>query len=185
MANKLYEESHIQDIANAIRGKNGSNDTYTVAEMASVIENIQVGTTTENKLVYTGTITETFVGSGIYAVLAKDSKLAELRTNADLFVRVQFDIEPTPNTLKRTWAQNTFGTIPIVPSSQQLQFILRYDSSGNMGQQNSIYAIHDNTTFSSGTGRLYITEDGELRIYSNSGSAYAIRPSNYEVIVEW
>jgi len=40
MANKLYEESNIQAIANAIRGKNGSSDTYTVAQMASAITNI-------------------------------------------------------------------------------------------------------------------------------------------------
>lgn len=40
MANKLYEESNIQAIANAIRAKNGSSDTYTVSQMASAISNI-------------------------------------------------------------------------------------------------------------------------------------------------
>lgn len=37
MANKLYEESCIQDIAAAIREKNGSNNTYTVAQMGAAI----------------------------------------------------------------------------------------------------------------------------------------------------
>ena len=43
MANKLYEESAIQDIADAIRSKNGSSDTYTVSEMSNAIENIPSG----------------------------------------------------------------------------------------------------------------------------------------------
>ena len=40
MANKLYEESHIQNIANAIRGKTGKSDTMKVSQMASEIGGI-------------------------------------------------------------------------------------------------------------------------------------------------
>ena len=43
MANKLYEESNIRDIANAIRNKSGSSDTYKVSEMANAILNIPSG----------------------------------------------------------------------------------------------------------------------------------------------
>lgn len=43
MAKKLYEENDIQAIANAIRGKNGSTDTYKVSEMATAIEGIPSG----------------------------------------------------------------------------------------------------------------------------------------------
>lgn len=43
MANKLYEESDIQAIATAIRGKNGSSDTYKVSQMATAIANIPTG----------------------------------------------------------------------------------------------------------------------------------------------
>ena len=45
MSKKLYEESHIQAIADSIRGKNGSSDTYKVSEMADAIDNIQTGRT--------------------------------------------------------------------------------------------------------------------------------------------
>ena len=38
MSKKLYPETDIQNIANAIRNLNGSSDTYTVSEMASAIE---------------------------------------------------------------------------------------------------------------------------------------------------
>lgn len=43
MSKKLYEESYIQDIADAIREKNGSTETYKVSEMAEAIENIPSG----------------------------------------------------------------------------------------------------------------------------------------------
>ena len=41
MANKLYEESHIQAIADAIREKNGTSDSYLVSEMGDAIRAIQ------------------------------------------------------------------------------------------------------------------------------------------------
>lgn len=41
MANKLYEETDIQNIANAIREKTKSTDTFKVSEMANAISNIK------------------------------------------------------------------------------------------------------------------------------------------------
>lgn len=43
MAKKLYEESNIQAIADAIREKNGTTNTYKVSEMASAIGAIEAG----------------------------------------------------------------------------------------------------------------------------------------------
>lgn len=43
MANKLYNDTSIKAIANAIRAKNGKTDTYTVGEMAGAINDIPVG----------------------------------------------------------------------------------------------------------------------------------------------
>ena len=43
MADKLYEENSIRDIADAIREKNGTSDTYTVAEMGEAIRGIESG----------------------------------------------------------------------------------------------------------------------------------------------
>lgn len=43
MANKLYDETSIQNIANAIRLKNGSSDSYTVGQMAQAIQDIPSG----------------------------------------------------------------------------------------------------------------------------------------------
>lgn len=43
MAMKLYSDTDIQNIANAIRAKNGSSDTYKVSQMATAIQNIPSG----------------------------------------------------------------------------------------------------------------------------------------------
>lgn len=43
MSKKLYEESDVQAIANAIRTKNGLTDTYTVSQMAAAISAIEAG----------------------------------------------------------------------------------------------------------------------------------------------
>jgi len=44
MSNVLVNETSLQNIASAIRTKNGSSDTYTPSEMATAIENIPSGT---------------------------------------------------------------------------------------------------------------------------------------------
>ena len=43
MSNVLVEESSLQNIATAIRAKNGSSDTYTPSEMSTAISNIPTG----------------------------------------------------------------------------------------------------------------------------------------------
>lgn len=52
MANKLYEESNIQDIADAIREKNGSTDTYSVAQMGNMIRGITEGGSNVFDIIY-------------------------------------------------------------------------------------------------------------------------------------
>ena len=44
---KLYEETAVQDIANAIRAKNGETATYKIGDMAEAIAGIMTGTPTE------------------------------------------------------------------------------------------------------------------------------------------
>lgn len=49
MSKKLYEESNIQDIASAIRAKNGTQNTYTVNQMGNAIRNIHVQAVMQTK----------------------------------------------------------------------------------------------------------------------------------------
>lgn len=50
MANKLYEESSVQAIANAIRQKNGLTTTYKISEMAAAILALPTGSGETNYL---------------------------------------------------------------------------------------------------------------------------------------
>ena len=52
MANKLYEETDIQNIANAIREKTKSTDTFKVSEMANAVANIQTGSVEKDVFTY-------------------------------------------------------------------------------------------------------------------------------------
>lgn len=176
MANKLYEENHIQAIANAIRKKNGSTDAYTVAEMSEALNSVNVR-------VYKGTLTETTLGNETYTTLLKDDFLKEIRNNENLFLRVEFDIEPTRYTVVKTWATNTIGRIPFATGTNY-QCIHRWDANASISINYNQYTLHDSSSLQTGVGHVFITENGELRIYSNSNN-YGIRPSNFTVIVEW
>jgi hypothetical protein len=174
MANKLYEENAISDIANAIRSINGKKDSYTVAEMGSAIR-------ATNRRVYKGTITETVVGNGVYAELAKDSFLAEHRAEENIFVRVKFDVEPQAYTIIDTWCCNEKNKGLIAGGGYQC--CRRYNASLDFSYSNPEGPVASETAI--GIGYVLITEDGELRVYSNSTANYSIRPSNYTVIVEY
>lgn len=50
--NKLYEETDIQNIANAIREKAGTADTFKVSEMANAVANIQTGSVEKDVFTY-------------------------------------------------------------------------------------------------------------------------------------
>lgn len=131
---------------------------------------------------YTGEIVSTVIGSDAYAVLAQDALLAELRNTESLFVRVEFDIGPTPYTVVKSWAANAVDTI-IQDTVIHQQTVHRWDSSGKKSISYPKTLITDNTP--KGVGSIIITEAGELRCYSNSTSNYAIRPCTYKVVIEW
>lgn len=84
MGLKLYEETSVQAIADAIRAKNGSSDTYTISEMSTAIEDIPSGggggTHTETKTVtFLNTTTPFNVGNDFlsgYGVYPQDSSYA-------------------------------------------------------------------------------------------------------------
>ena len=75
-------------------------------------------------------------------------------------------------------ARDRFGRTPIIIGKNDKGYVCASESSSfdNLGYD----YVRD-----LGPGEVVqITADGELRCYSNSGN-YAIRPSNYKVIVEW
>ena len=131
---------------------------------------------------YTGEIVYTVLGTGAYAVLAQDDFLAEIRNEALLFVRVEFDIEPTAHTVLRNWGANSHNLV-IPETANCYQRTVRYDA--NAKYSNSQINVPVNTDSPISVGCVQITGNGELRCYSNSTSNYAIRPCTYKVVIEW
>ena len=131
---------------------------------------------------YTGHIASTVVGQGAYAVLAQDEFLAGIRNEGLLFVRVEFDIQPTAYTIVKNWCANSAnGVIP--GDIDQYQHVMRYEA--NTEYRNTTIKVPANTNSPESVGCVQITENGELRCYSNSTTNYAIRPCTYKVVVEW
>lgn len=131
---------------------------------------------------YTGEIVSTVVGQHAYAVLVQDELLAEIRNEELLFVRVEFDIEPTAYSVLQNWCTNSANLV--IPGGElQYQHVARYDA--NAGYSDAYIGVPVNTNSPISVGCVQITENGELRCYSNSATNYAIRPCTYKVVVEW
>lgn len=75
MGQKFYDESDIQAIASALRVKNGSQSTYTVAQMAQAIEDIPTGSAvvteqTLNLYDWEGTLLQSYTAEEAQALTA-------------------------------------------------------------------------------------------------------------------
>lgn len=131
---------------------------------------------------YTGNIVSTVVGANAYAVLAQDELLAAIRNEELLFVRVEFDVVATAYTIVKNWCSNSANGV--IPGSQnQYQHVVRYDANAQYNNQYIDVPVNTNSPIS--VGCVQITENGELRCYSNSATNYSIRPCTYKVVVEW
>ena len=131
---------------------------------------------------YTGNIVSTVVGSDAYAVLAQDELLAAIRNEELLFVRVEFDVVATAYTIVKNWCSNSANSV-IPGSANQYQHVVRYDANATYNVTSISVPVNTNSPIS--VGCVQITENGELRCYSNSASNYSIRPCTYKVVVEW
>ena len=131
---------------------------------------------------YTGNIVTTVLGTNAYAVLAQDEFLAGIRNEELLFVRVEFDVVPTAYTIAKNWCSNS-ANIVIPGGLNQYQHVVRYDA--NATYSTTYIGIPVNTNSPVSVGCVQITENGELRCYSNSATNYAIRPCTYKAVVEW
>ena len=131
---------------------------------------------------YTGNIVSTVVGADAYAVLAQDELLAAIRNEELLFVRVEFDVVATAYTIFKNWCSNSANSV-IPVSTDQYQYVARYDA--NAAISNTYINVPVNTNSPVSVGCVQITENGELRCYSNSAANYSIRPCTYKVVVEW
>lgn len=117
MSKKLYEESDVQAIANAIRTKNGLTDTYTISQMAAAISAIEAGGGGLPEGMATGTFQCTF------ANMMKEVSIEHGLGAVPRFVFVFTTADSSsPNAQEITFAATYNG------SSSSHSFILVYNS---------------------------------------------------------
>lgn len=114
MPNKLYEESSVQAIADAIRGKNGTTTTYKIGEMAAAIQALQTGGGGGANNVSYGTYTATngFSNKVEHALGATPAALLFVYVGLTTDITAKYDdalvahIIPNKNSVSYIWELN-------------------------------------------------------------------------------
>ena len=86
MANKLYNDTSVKAIADAIRAKNGTTNTYTIAEMAGAINDIPTGNV--NAKFFTFSSPEAVANQNVKIVSA-DPDIAAHYTDSNAMITVR------------------------------------------------------------------------------------------------
>ena len=122
-------------------------------------------------------------GGGNYVtVVSGDETLKQVRSLDTLLVvcRMPGMVSCTKSCL----GTNELNTYPISYYGDKRQSVLRYTASGVVSDKNTVYAVDDDTDITTGSGRIYITPEGDLRIYGNTNS-YPILAGEIIVDVLW
>lgn len=144
MANdKLYSETDIEDIANSIRGKNGTTTKYKVSQMAAAIDNLPSGGAVESVDGQTGVVVTNAVKT-IPQTLT-DTQKTQVQTNIGVIDTVQ--------NLSSILSGNT-----IVPKASMAQS----DTAGNNISQTFAGIINGSTVVGEANKATYDSADNEI-----------------------
>ena len=159
-----------------------SNGTYDVTSKASASVAVRNGT---NNRHYETTNPSTVISYGNYVVIATDPILATVRSYTSLSIRIV-----GPGTLldictKSTYASNSSVRGVVFEGAPRFIATNRCKGSETGATMNKVdYPVNNDTNVTSGSGRIYITESGELRWYSNT-SGFPILAGSIVADVFW
>lgn len=182
MANKLYEEDNIQAIANAIRSKNGSSDTYMVSEMAQAVLDISTGLEYES-----GTWTPT------EDIARGEIQFTRTHTDAPVFIFLT-DISASINNITQntnhqfTWFDmyKLWGaSLPSSTTNTAYQIVYWY-VWGTSASLSGFRTITQSDTLDTNQnyGRWWVTES-LFRPYTNNTTRYWRAGRTYKWIAVW
>ena len=122
-------------------------------------------------------------GSGNYiTVVSGDETLKRVRSLDTLLVICR--MAGTASCVKSCIGTNAPGTYPFYDNKPTCQGVMRYKADGGLSQNATVNAVDDDTNITVGSGRIYITPEGDLRIYGNTNS-YPILAGEIVVDVIW
>lgn len=122
-------------------------------------------------------------GGGNYiTVVSGDETLKRVRSLDTLLVVCR--MTGTASCVKSCIGTNALGTYPIYNFINNRQSVMRYKADGGLSPNSTANAVYDDTNIEAGSGRIYITPAGDLRIYGNTNS-YPILAGKVIVEVLW
>lgn len=122
-------------------------------------------------------------GGGNYiTVVSGDETLKRVRSLDTLLVVCH--MTGTANCVKSCIGTNAPGIYPFYTTEPTCQGVMRYRAAGEFSINATVNAVDDDTNIGVGSGRIYITPEGDLRIYGNT-NAYPILAGKVMVEVIW
>ena len=210
--NYIVDGADLTAIADSIREKTNLTTGLQVSEMSSAINGISEGITpsgtiniTENGTKNIAGYAEALVtvrngtnnmhieyenpsdisGAGNYITVATSNDiLKQVRSLDTLIVISHFSGEGAR--VHCAIGQNSAYYAPIggTLSTPSKQSSIRVTADGRYNYKDMEYSLIDDTSLTTGSGRAYITPDGDLRLYGNTGS-YPIKAGRIIVDVLW
>ena len=181
MAKVSVTKSLLDSLAQHINTKAGTTGAKTIAQMQATVDGI--ATADANHLRYTYNNPAAVSGAGNYVtIVAGDDQLASIRAEESLIVIFRAAGEGACT--KSGIGINMSTLLPIYSISDNCQAANRLKSDGGVTVATTIQAVNDDTNISVGSGRIYITPEGDLRIYGNT-NGYPILAGEIVVDVIW
>lgn len=177
----VVTKSKLDSLAQHINTKAGTTGAKTIAQMQETVDGI--ATADANHLRYTYNNPAAVSGSGNYVtIVAGDEQLASIRAEESLIVIFRAAGEAACT--KSGFGTNMSTLLPLHNAGIHCQAANRLKSDGSITVANTTQAVNDDTNISVGSGRIYITPEGDLRIYGNTNS-YPILAGEIVVDVIW
>ena len=147
MANKLYNDTSVKAIADAIRAKNGTTNTYTIAEMAGAINDIP--TSDANIKIFTFSSAEAVANQNVKIVSA-DPDVAAHYTDPNAMI-----------TVRKMTNNNTNGLVILMNSNHLF--------GNNYGVYMNLNVTADGTTNAAAPIKTNLaTESNAISVFCNS-----------------
>lgn len=181
MAKVAVTKGLLDSLAQHINTKAGTTGAKTIAQMQAAVDGIAAAGA--NHLRYTYNNPAAVSGGGNYVtIVAGDDQLASIREEESLIVIFRAAGEAACT--KSGVGTNLSTLLPIHSVGDNCQAANRLNSTGGITVAGTIQAVNDDTDISVGSGRIYITPEGDLRIYGNT-NGYPILAGEIVVDVIW
>lgn len=181
MAKVAITKSLLDSLAQHINAKAGTTGAKTIAQMQAAVDGI--ATADANHLRFTHNNPSAVSGGGNYVtIVAGDGTLKQVRSLDSLFV--VYSATGTASCTKSGCLWHSAENVIITADEGSLGTTKRFNSSGGYSNAPQICRADDSANISTGSGRIYITEDGDLRIYGNT-NGYPILAGEIVVDVIW